>query len=56
MWWSQELIALGEVVCTESKGLAADTIGSLPSVTYQAQDKQDGNMEQYEHHFVMLCP
>jgi E3 ubiquitin-protein ligase BIG BROTHER-like protein len=48
---------LGEVVGMESKGLAADTtIASLPSVTYQAQDKQDGNMEQYEHHFVMLCP
>ncbi|XP_066352891.1 E3 ubiquitin ligase BIG BROTHER-related-like [Miscanthus floridulus] len=42
----EELIALGEVVGTESKGLAADTIASLPSVTYQAQDKQDGNMEQ----------
>ncbi|XP_002445741.2 uncharacterized protein LOC8058040 [Sorghum bicolor] len=43
----EELIALGEVVGMESKGLAADTtIASLPSVTYQAQDKQDGNMEQ----------
>ncbi|KAL5670113.1 hypothetical protein ACJX0J_022334, partial [Zea mays] len=42
----EELIALGEVVGTESKGLAADTIASLPWVTYQAQDKQDGNMEQ----------
>ncbi|CAD6245729.1 unnamed protein product [Miscanthus lutarioriparius] len=42
----EELIALGEVVGTESKGLAADTIASLPSVTYQAQGKQDGNMEQ----------
>lgn len=42
----EELIALGEVVGTESKGLAADTIASLPSLTYQAQDKQDGNMEQ----------
>ncbi|KAG0524191.1 hypothetical protein BDA96_07G189200 [Sorghum bicolor] len=42
----EELIALGEVVGTESKGLAADTIASLPSVTYHAQDKQDGNMEQ----------
>ncbi|XP_066331102.1 kinetochore protein NDC80 homolog isoform X2 [Miscanthus floridulus] len=42
----EELIALGEVVGTESEGLAADTIASLPSVTYQAQGKQDGNMEQ----------
>ncbi|TVU04668.1 hypothetical protein EJB05_47798, partial [Eragrostis curvula] len=42
----EELVALGEVVGTESKGLSADTIASLPSVTYQAQDKQDENMEQ----------
>ncbi|GJN04201.1 hypothetical protein PR202_ga21726 [Eleusine coracana subsp. coracana] len=42
----EELVALGEVVGTESKGLSAETIASLPSVTYQAQDKQDGNMEQ----------
>ncbi|XP_062192565.1 E3 ubiquitin ligase BIG BROTHER-related-like [Phragmites australis] len=42
----EELVALGEVVGTESKGLSADAIASLPSVTYQAQDKQDGNMEQ----------
>ncbi|CAO2200439.1 unnamed protein product [Urochloa humidicola] len=42
----EELIALGEVVGTESKGLSADTIASLPSLTYQAQDKQEGNMEQ----------
>ncbi|KAL6646298.1 hypothetical protein ACP70R_017906 [Stipagrostis hirtigluma subsp. patula] len=42
----EELLALGEVVGTESKGLSADTIASLPAVTYQAQEKQDGNMEQ----------
>ncbi|KAL6661938.1 hypothetical protein ACP70R_001322 [Stipagrostis hirtigluma subsp. patula] len=42
----EELLALGELVGTESKGLSADTIASLPSVTYQAQEKQDGNMEQ----------
>ncbi|KAL6858671.1 hypothetical protein ACP4OV_017673 [Aristida adscensionis] len=42
----EELIALGEVVGTESKGLPADAIASLPSVTYQTQEKQDGNMEQ----------
>ncbi|CAO2183964.1 unnamed protein product [Urochloa humidicola] len=42
----EELIALGEVVGTESKGLSADTIASLPLLTYQAQDKQEGNMEQ----------
>ncbi|RLN05526.1 E3 ubiquitin ligase BIG BROTHER-related-like isoform X2 [Panicum miliaceum] len=42
----EELIALGEAVGTESKGLSAHTIASLPSVTYQAQEKQEGNMEQ----------
>lgn len=47
MWWSQELIALGEAVGMESKGLAVDTIASLPSFFYRAQDKQDANMEQY---------
>ncbi|XP_047071230.1 E3 ubiquitin ligase BIG BROTHER-related-like [Lolium rigidum] len=42
----EELVALGEVVGTESRGVSADTLASLPSVTYQAQDKQDSNMEQ----------
>jgi len=52
----EELIALGEVVGTESKGLSADTIASLPSVTYQAQDKHEGNMEQYGLCFIMPYP
>ena len=56
LWWSQELIALGEVVGTESKGLSAATIASLPSVTYQAQDKHEGNMEQYGLCFLMPYP
>ncbi|KAL6601334.1 hypothetical protein ACP70R_044554 [Stipagrostis hirtigluma subsp. patula] len=42
----EELVALGEVVGTESRGLSADTLASLPSVTYKAQDMQDGNTEQ----------
>ncbi|KAM0869070.1 hypothetical protein ACQ4PT_040906 [Festuca glaucescens] len=42
----EELVALGEVVGTESRGVSADTLASLPSVTYQAQDKEDSNMEQ----------
>uniref|UniRef100_A0A0E0LXP4 RING-type domain-containing protein n=1 Tax=Oryza punctata TaxID=4537 RepID=A0A0E0LXP4_ORYPU len=42
----EELVALGEVVGTESRGLSADTLASLPSITYRAQDKQDGNTEQ----------
>ncbi|XP_062199643.1 E3 ubiquitin ligase BIG BROTHER-related-like [Phragmites australis] len=42
----EELVALGEVVGTESRGLSADTLASLPSVTYKTQDVQDGNTEQ----------
>lgn len=41
------------VLGTESKGLTTDTIASLPSVTHKAQDNQEGNMGQYEVHFVM---
>ncbi|PKA56166.1 E3 ubiquitin ligase BIG BROTHER-related [Apostasia shenzhenica] len=33
----EELVALGEVVGTESRGLSADIIDSLPSVSYKAQ-------------------
>ncbi|KAG8050435.1 hypothetical protein GUJ93_ZPchr0009g719 [Zizania palustris] len=39
----EELVALGEVVGTENRGLSADTLASLPSVTYKTQD---GNTEQ----------
>lgn len=39
---SQELIALGEVVGTESRGLSAETIASLPSINYKSQDTQEG--------------
>lgn len=42
----EELIALGEVVGTESRGLSADTIASLPSVNYKARSSQDGNTDQ----------
>ncbi|ONK59262.1 uncharacterized protein A4U43_C08F4640 [Asparagus officinalis] len=42
----EELVALGEVVGTESRGLSADTIASLPSVNYKAQTSQDGNTDQ----------
>jgi len=38
---------LGEVVGTESRGLSADTLASLPSVKYKTQNVQDGNAEQY---------
>uniref|UniRef100_M8BLY9 RING-H2 finger protein ATL3F n=1 Tax=Aegilops tauschii TaxID=37682 RepID=M8BLY9_AEGTA len=42
----EELVALGEVVGTESRGVSANTLASLPLVTYQAEDNQDSNMEQ----------
>ncbi|ONK80284.1 uncharacterized protein A4U43_C01F15930 [Asparagus officinalis] len=42
----EELIALGEVVGTERRGLSVDTIASLPSVTYKAQSSQDANTDQ----------
>ena len=40
---------MGEVVGTESRGVSANTLASLPLVTYQAEDNQDSNMEQYVH-------
>ncbi|CAN4105496.1 unnamed protein product [Withania somnifera] len=42
---SQELIALGEVVGTESRGLSADTIASLPSVNYKTQTSSEGTTD-----------
>ncbi|XP_010261280.1 PREDICTED: E3 ubiquitin ligase BIG BROTHER-related [Nelumbo nucifera] len=42
----EELLALGEVVGTESRGLSADMIASLPSVSYNAQSNQDGSTDQ----------
>ncbi|KAF5939490.1 hypothetical protein HYC85_023749 [Camellia sinensis] len=39
----EELLALGEVVGTESRGLSSDTIASLPSMNYKTQSTQDGN-------------
>ncbi|KAJ0576578.1 putative transcription factor C2H2 family [Helianthus annuus] len=41
----EELIALGEVVGTESRGLSADSIASLRSVVYKAQNSQNGSSE-----------
>ncbi|XP_002521533.2 E3 ubiquitin ligase BIG BROTHER-related [Ricinus communis] len=38
----EELIALGEVVGSESRGLSADTIASLPTVNYKAGSSQNG--------------
>ncbi|KAF8407427.1 hypothetical protein HHK36_006560 [Tetracentron sinense] len=42
----EELLALGEAVGTESRGLSADAIASLPSINYKAQSNQDGNTDQ----------
>uniref|UniRef100_A0A803LRZ0 RING-type domain-containing protein n=1 Tax=Chenopodium quinoa TaxID=63459 RepID=A0A803LRZ0_CHEQI len=36
----EELIALGDVVGTESRGLSADTIASLPSTNYKCQNNE----------------
>ncbi|KAJ8647977.1 hypothetical protein MRB53_001000 [Persea americana] len=42
----EELLALGEVVGTESRGLSADRIASLPSINYKAQSTTDENIDQ----------
>ncbi|MQL76383.1 hypothetical protein Taro_008776 [Colocasia esculenta] len=39
----EELVALGEAVGTASRGLTADTIASLPSVSYKAQNGIEGS-------------
>ncbi|KAF5450105.1 hypothetical protein F2P56_030481 [Juglans regia] len=39
----EELIALSEVVGTESRGLSADTLASLPSVNYKSGSSQNGS-------------
>ncbi|KAL0918465.1 hypothetical protein M5K25_010474 [Dendrobium thyrsiflorum] len=42
----EELVALGEVVGTENRGLSIDTIASLPSVYYKAHIGEDCNSDQ----------
>ncbi|XP_042442479.1 E3 ubiquitin ligase BIG BROTHER-related-like [Zingiber officinale] len=42
----EELVALGEVVGTENRGLSFETIAALPSVNYKAENVQDNNAEQ----------
>ncbi|KNA11425.1 hypothetical protein SOVF_135310 [Spinacia oleracea] len=37
----EELLALGDVVGTESRGLSADTIASLPSTNYKSQNNNE---------------
>ncbi|TQD72218.1 hypothetical protein C1H46_042257 [Malus baccata] len=41
----EELLALAEVVGTESRGLSADNIASLPSVSYKTGSSQNGSNE-----------
>ncbi|KAI3467903.1 hypothetical protein Pfo_024566 [Paulownia fortunei] len=41
----EELLALGEVVGTESRGLSAETIASLPSINYKSQGTQEGSSD-----------
>ncbi|KAL1197696.1 E3 ubiquitin ligase BIG BROTHER-related [Cardamine amara subsp. amara] len=41
----EELLALGEIVGTESRGLSADTLASLPSKRYKDGDNQNGTNE-----------
>ncbi|ESQ47896.1 hypothetical protein EUTSA_v10021098mg [Eutrema salsugineum] len=41
----EELLALGEIVGTESRGLSADTIATLPSKRYKDGDNQNGTNE-----------
>ncbi|KAG0453188.1 hypothetical protein HPP92_025852 [Vanilla planifolia] len=42
----EELVALGELVGNESRGLSVDTIASLPTVSYKSQTGEDGDSEQ----------
>ena len=48
------MLALGEIVGTESRGLSADTIASLPSVNYKTQCTQDGNNDPYVNFLVYI--
>lgn len=41
----EELLALGEVVGTESRGLSADSISSLRSIVYKIQNNQNGSSD-----------
>ncbi|KAG9141896.1 hypothetical protein Leryth_009267 [Lithospermum erythrorhizon] len=41
----EELIALGEVVGTQSRGLPSETIASLPTVNYKSKNTQEGSSD-----------
>ncbi|CAL1387910.1 unnamed protein product [Linum trigynum] len=41
----EELLALGDVVGTESRGLSADTIANLPSVNYKSGSNESGTSD-----------
>ncbi|GER39156.1 RING/U-box superfamily protein [Striga asiatica] len=50
----EELIALGDVVGTESRGLSEDTIASLPSIKYQSQGTHEGS-DSFVLYAVLKC-
>ncbi|CAL0328413.1 unnamed protein product [Lupinus luteus] len=43
----EELLALGEAIGTESRGLSTDTVASLPSVNYKIGGDQHGSNDSY---------
>ncbi|CAJ2630951.1 unnamed protein product [Trifolium pratense] len=43
----EELLALGEVVGTESRGLSTDTLACLPSIIYKTGSDQHGSNDSY---------
>lgn len=45
---------MGDVVGTENRGLSADSIASLPSMSYKMQSNQDGTSESYGCSFCVL--
>ncbi|KAL0446602.1 UNVERIFIED_CONTAM: putative inactive ATP-dependent zinc metalloprotease FTSHI 5, chloroplastic [Sesamum latifolium] len=52
----EELLALGDVVGTESRGLSADTIASLPSINYKSQGIQEGSNDSFVLYAVLKSP
>jgi len=50
----QELLALGEAVGTESRGLSTDTIACLPSVNYKTGSDQHGSNDSYVQILLLL--
>ncbi|CAL0328284.1 unnamed protein product [Lupinus luteus] len=51
----EELLALGEAVGTESRGLSIDTIASLPFVNYKTVGDQHGSNDSYVQTLCDIC-